>query len=69
MRLLELLNKVLGLMESTSEVNFAMHPKAWANKNSMIFISQKNIKEFHSIIEKIYSVNEKIYTKFTQYKQ
>lgn len=68
MELLELLNRVLNLMENTSEVNFTIHPKAWENENKMIFVSKNNIEYFQMMIENIYGSNKNIYTKFTRKK-
>lgn len=69
MDLHELLNKNLSLIEigKISEAGIS-HPKAWFNKNEVLFVSHKNIEQFNFILESIYSHNEKIYTTFTRQK-
>jgi len=68
MELLELLNKVLTLIEKSSEMNFQGHPKVWPTNDEIIFVSKNNIEKFQIIIENIYSSNKNIYTKFTRKK-
>lgn len=68
MKLLELLNKLIELIEETPEVNFGIHAKSWLRQNKMIFVSHENIQTFNIFLEEIYCLNENIYTKFTRQK-
>lgn len=69
MLLHELLNDNLSLIETGqySEDNIK-YPKLWSFKDGVLFVSNKNHEQFFINLEKIYSISESIFTKFTRQK-
>jgi hypothetical protein len=67
MELLKLLNETLELLETSSKIE-SIGIKNWYTEDETIYISHENIKNFNQNLENIYTINEKIYTKFTRQK-
>jgi len=69
MSLHELLNYNLSLIQKEKTSGNSMtHPKSWINKDETLYLTKENIEQFNVSLEKIYSINNNIYTKFTRKK-
>jgi hypothetical protein len=69
MLLHELLNENLSLIDGaqTKEASFE-YAKSWTSKDETLFVSKKNHEQFLLNLERIYSIREPIFTRFTRQK-
>ena len=65
MNLHELLNENLSLIEIGGQENF-FNARVWLTSGSALFVSHGNIEQFLGNLEKIYSVNEKVFSRFAR---
>lgn len=65
----ELLNYNLSLIQKEKTTGNSMaHVKSWFNQEESLYLTKENIEPFNVVLEKIYSSNKNIYTKFTRQK-
>lgn len=65
----ELLNYNLSLIQKEKTTGNSMaHAKSWFNQEESLYLTKENIEPFNVVLEKIYSSNKNIYTKFTRQK-
>lgn len=67
MEFLELLNSFLESLEKSVDKPINYY-KFWYNNNEYIYVSSQNSQKFQENLELIYSINKKIYSRFTRQK-
>ncbi len=64
----EALNEALELIELTAPEKATKSAKFWISEKEALCVSKDNISRFNELLEYCYSIDEKIYTRFTRVK-